>query len=264
MRKYITILVLSFFTISLHAQDTLYKTDGNRQVVNILEINQSQVKYKPYMKEDAPPYIILKTSISKIVDKNGNTTTFAGFISPVDSTHIISNPTQHNSSNGRNFISMNVADLFVGILTLNYEYTLESGKLSLKVPLSTGFYSLSGSNNQYNDSYYPGATIIGTGIGLNFYPRGQRPVSYFLGPALYYRLYNYSSYDPVTYIYKNEVGSLIGIFIQNGVLFHAGQKFNLSIDVGLGYLGISQTSNYYTNQYEGIRFRIGINVGLKF
>ncbi len=232
-------------------------------MVNILEINKTQVKYKPYSNPDAPKYVILITSVSKIVDKNGKTTTFAGIVNPSDNIYHNSTIPDVKNPAGIHFISMNVADLFTGLLTLNYEYTLESGRLSLKIPLSTGFYTLSGSYNQYGDSYFPYTTVFGTGIGLNFYPRGQRSVTYFIGPAFYYRSFNYSVADPGTYIYNNKVGSFTSFFIQNGVLFHAGTRLNLSIDAGLGYAWINTAIPYYSDHKLGYRLKIGINVGFK-
>ncbi len=263
MPKILFILVFAFCTVHLHAQDTLYRTDGSHQVVNVLEINKTQIKYKPFSNPDAPIYVILNTAILKIVDKNGTTTTFTSSINPSDNSITESSIPNLKTLSGSHFISMNIADLFTGLLTLNYEYTLESGKLGLKVPLTTGFYTLSGSYNQIGESYFPYTTIFGTGIGLNFYPRGQRSVTYFIGPAFYYRSFNYSVADPGTYIYNNKVGSFTSFFIQNGVLFHAGTRLNLSMDAGLGYAWINTSIPYYSDHKLGYRLKIGINVGFK-
>jgi len=267
MRNLVFFALFFFTAFNLSAQDTLYRTDGSHQVVQVLETNKSQVKYKPYHDIDAPVFVILNTSVTKIVYQNGTTVEYAGFVSPSDSLRPVTVNPEPKGSTGRHFLSLNAVDLFTGLLTLNYEYTLESGKLTLKFPLSTGFYTLTGSADLYNESYYPSATIFGTGIGINYYPKGKRPVAYFLGPSVFFRFYNYSIYDQVTGKYSTDVGSIIGFFIQNGVLFAAGPKLTLSTDFGLGYTFIDQVTPYnaeYTEQYDGFRLKVGINVGFKF
>jgi len=259
MRYFLAVLLLSFCSVNLQAQDTLYKQDGSRTVVNILEIRQAEVKYKFYSKPDGPVFILNKNYISKIVRPNGEVISFP----------VYEDRTDQNSYNTsfirRNIISLNVSDFFVGMITVNYEHSLKSGKISLKIPLSSGFHTLSGTHNDYSfDTYLPVTTIVGTGIELSFYPAGHRQVDYFIGPSLQYRLFNaeYGYYDPVSSIYsvKKSTGTFTGFFIQNGVFFQTGPNLALSLELGLGYVNITDTDR----PYGGIRMNFRTNIGFKF
>lgn len=259
MRYFLVVLFLSFYSVNLHAQDTLYKTNGSRNVVKILEIRQTGVKYKSSSNPDGPVFVLNKNYISKIVRQNGEVISF-----PVYVDHAVQN--QFNAGFiRRNILSLNVSDLFVGMFTVNYEHALKSGKLSLKIPLSTGFHTLSGTHNEYsNDTYLPVTTIVGAGIELDFYPAGHRQVDYFIGPSLQYRLFNadYGYYDPASSIYslKKRTGTFMGFFIQNGVFFQAGTKLALSLELGLGYVNITDTDR----PDGGIRMNFRTNIGFKF
>ena len=265
MQKLLVFLVVAIFAVNLHAQDTLFKTNGQRQVVTILDIMQTQIKYRPYLTQDAPVFIIQNRYVSKIVFKNGETKTFTAKATTPDSTNNIPFPKQENNTNSRHFISLNAADLLMGMFTIDYEYTLGSGKLGLKFPLSTGYGIFNQTNVDYGyGRYVPRSTIIGSGISLNFYPAGLSQVAYFVGPSFQYRKFraDYNFFDPVnyttTYIKRN--GTFISLFIQNGLLFQAGPKLNLNLNIGLGYAHITETEN----PDNAFRMNLGANIGYRF
>jgi hypothetical protein len=265
MRYLLLLLLLSVYADNLHAQDTLYKMDGSRTVVNILEIKQTVVNYKTYSSPDGPVFVLNKSYISKIVRQNGETISFPGMIATEDT---IRNNYSNNPITkfyGRHFFSLNTGDLLSLMVTLNYEYTFKSGKFSLKFPLSTGLYSFSSSPEYYyNERYVPSKTIIGSGIDLYYYPFGQKPVAYFLGPSFEFRIFRNDTYvyDPITYVsvLHKDIGTRYRIFFQNGVLFKVGIHFNLSLNLGLGYSQPDQPNDSRSN----IRLRGGLNIGYKF
>ncbi len=216
MTKLLVFVAIVFYSVTLSAQDTLYKTDGSRQLVTIIEITQSQVRYKPYSNPDSPPFAILGKYITQIVNADGQITTFEGSRSVADSVRILNSVQLVKAGAGRNIISLNVTDVLIGMISANYEHILPSGKLGLKIPLSVGFNTIAG--NRYDYSYYkysPRTTIIGSGIDLDFYPGGQRQVSYFVGPSLQLRLFNadYTYYDPVSFVYSSQ-GIPLSVYIE--------------------------------------------------
>ena len=266
MRAAAFYILILFSCNLLQAQDTLYKSNGSISPVKILEIKQAQVRYRYSSTPDGPVFVIPKEYIFKIVYATGETISFSAKTSgPVAS----NDAGQNNDSkwkNGRNFISFDVADLIVGMVTFNYEYTLNSGYLSFKFPITAGFHSF---NQDYNDTYYsegylPKMTIIGSGINLNFYPGGQGQVAYFVGPSFELRAFHdyRTIYYPYTstYVTKKEIGILYGLLIQNGVLFQAGPHLNLSLNLGLGYGNRSS----FANTYGYFMTRAGANIGYKF
>ncbi len=265
MAKLLVLVAIVFYSVNLFAQDTLYKTDGSRQLISIIEITQSQVRYKPYNSPDSPPFVILGKYISKIVSADGQITSFQGSRSEADSVRILNTVQQVKAGLGQNIISLNITDVFVGMISANYEHILPSGKLGLKIPLSVGFNTIAGNHLDY--SYYkysPRETIIGSGIDLDFYPGGQRQVSYFVGPSLQLRLFNadYGYYDPVSSFYTtiNKTGSFLGFFVQNGVSFQTGSRLNLSLELGLGYAWITETQD----PNNGFRANFRTNIGIRF
>lgn len=265
MAKLLVFVAIVLYSVNMSAQDTLYKTDGSRQLITIIEITQSQVRYKPYSNPDSPPFVILGKYISKIVKADGQLTTFEGSRVKADTVRIITPVQQVKVGEGRNIISLNITDVFVGMISANYEHILSSGRLGIKIPLSVGFNAIGGNRLDYsNYMYAPIETIIGSGIDLDFYPGGQQQVSYFVGPSLQFRLFNayVDSFDPVSSIYtmESKKGSFFGIFVQNGVSFQTGSKLNLSLELGLGYAWITET------QVRNNRFRANFrtNIGIRF
>jgi len=266
MRAAAFYILILFSCNLLQAQDTLYKSNGSISPVKILEIKQAQVRYRYSSTPDGPVFVIPKEYIFKIVYSTGETISFSAKTSGPVASNDVGQTNDSKWKNGRNFLSLNVADLIVGMVTFNYEYTLNSGCLSFKFPINTGFHSF---NQDYNDTYYsegylPKMTIIGSGISLNFYPGGQGQVAYFVGPSFELRAFHgyRTIYYPntSTYVTKKEIGILYGLLIQNGVLFQAGPHLNLSLNLGLGYGNRSSFGN--TNGY--FMTRAGANIGYKF
>lgn len=265
MRAAAFFILILFSCNLLQAQDTLYKSNGTISPVKILEIKQAQVRYRYTSTPDGPVFVIPKEYISKIVYSTGETVSFSVLTTSPAASNDMSYNKEPKWKNGRNFISLNMADLIIGMVTFNYEYTLNSGYLSFKFPINTGFRSfIQDYDTYYSEGYLPKMTIIGSGINLNFYPGGQGQVAYFVGPSLELRAYrDYRSFyypNTSTYVTEREIGILYGLLIQNGVLFQAGPHLNLSLNLGLGYGNRSS----FGNTFGYFMTRAGANIGYKF
>ncbi len=69
--KHLSILALGFATSFSFAQDTLYTVSGQKIPAKVVEINQTEIKYKKANNPDGPVYVVDKTDIALIEYKNG-------------------------------------------------------------------------------------------------------------------------------------------------------------------------------------------------
>lgn len=70
--KHLSILALVFATNSSFAQDTLYTVSGQKIPAKVVEINQTEIKYKKANNPDGPVYVVDKTDVALIEYKNGS------------------------------------------------------------------------------------------------------------------------------------------------------------------------------------------------
>jgi len=246
MRTYISITLLFFASGYLHAQDTLYKADGSVHIVKILEVNDSQVKYKLYDNQEGPLYVIGKDNVTRIKFENGLIEDFPVHLPEKIIPLIKIDP--RTTDFGRNFISVNIFDLLTqNTLTFGYEYTFKSGLISLKVPVSFRFD---------NNGYYPGHKSFGTGLDLNLYPYGQGKAKFFYGPSFEYRKYEFSNSN-------YEINSVYALLFQAGYLFQPTKHLNFSINAGIGYARLISDNSYYNNTGD-VATKAGLNIGYKF
>jgi len=247
----------------LHAQDTLYRKDGAKQIAKILEVNETQVKYKPGSNLNGPTYVINKDDVIKIVYETGGVDVFPKKITD----DLIPKRKEDPRSNdfGKNFISVNVPDIWFGSLTLNYEHTFKSGDFSFKCPLSLGLVSMGLANapTRYYDNrgYYDRDKIFSTGLDFYYYPIGQGKARVFFGPSVEYGQFNYWTYlynpnPPYNSYTQKERATYHAILMQNGLLLQPSKHFNISINAGIGYSSAIR--------YSTITVRGGLNIGYKF
>ena len=74
--KFLTAIVAMAFPFMAHAQDVIVKTDGNTIATKVIEVGQSEIKYKKFNHQDGPTYTILKTDVSYINYENGERESF--------------------------------------------------------------------------------------------------------------------------------------------------------------------------------------------
>ncbi len=243
MRIFIYITMLVFASSYLHAQDTIYKADSSVQIVKILEVNETQVKYKLFTNLDGPTYVIGKEYVSLIVYENGSEETFPKSIPDHSIAAPKIDPRTHDF--GRNFISLNVYDLLVlNTLTFGYEHTSKSGLIGFKIPLS---FALN------KKDIYRENKVFGTGLDLNLYPYGQGQAKFFYGPSFEYKKFT-------TYYQYNDINSAYALLFQAGFLFQPTKQLNFSINAGIGYARLFK-SEYNTGE---VASRVGVNMGFKF
>lgn len=70
-RTFILFITLLLWYATLLAQDVIVKKDGSTIISKVLEINQTDVKYKNYSNQNGPVYIIKKSELLAINYENG-------------------------------------------------------------------------------------------------------------------------------------------------------------------------------------------------
>lgn len=69
--KKLSILFSLFAGLGLQAQDTLYTVSGQKISGKVIEINQTEIKYKKANNPEGPTYVVDKTDVALIEYKNG-------------------------------------------------------------------------------------------------------------------------------------------------------------------------------------------------
>ncbi|HMT30131.1 MAG TPA: hypothetical protein PKD91_12710 [Bacteroidia bacterium] len=188
---------------------------------------------------------------------------------------------------GRNYFSATISDVFFGFATIGYERILKTGKFGIKLPLSIGFNephisSFNGSSPyQYHyydgwdqTGYYSTNKIFSTGLDLYYYTGGQGTLRYFIGPCIefgqfYYKYYETTNTQPVSYTVKKEIGSYGALIFKNGMLFQPTKSFNVSLTIGAGfYQEQTKYDNSNVNSFYDIEdlfaVEFGLHIGYKF
>lgn len=75
MRK--LLILLSFASLNVSAQDVIVKKDGSTILSKVLEVNQNDIKYKKHSNKNGPTYTINKSDIISINYENGEKDTFS-------------------------------------------------------------------------------------------------------------------------------------------------------------------------------------------
>ncbi|MGL4599091.1 MAG: hypothetical protein ACRCYO_16345, partial [Bacteroidia bacterium] len=208
MKTFSIFLFLFFFSISAYAQDTLYRTNGSKLIVKVLEVNAQTVKYKRTTNLDGPLYTIASAEVLKIAYSNGEVDVFSA--APGQSK---SNPGLGKMYDYRMdsifrpwYISANMFDLTIGIFSVNVEYDINK-QLTIRVPVSSGIYGIQSmiSSNDPDVFYYNQYKKFSTGLELHFFPNASYARSFYIGPAIAYgeleapyQYYYYPNPNPIT------------------------------------------------------------------
>lgn len=239
------------------AQDTLYRADGSKEIVTILEVNETQLKFLKHANPGGPTYVISKNDVVKIAYQSGIIETVSHQSSPAPKDPI-------SRDFRRNFISINITDLFFNLVTLGYERIAKSGAFSVKVPLSFGV------GDQQHDRmnvYYSSNKIFSVGADFYFYNSGQGRARFFYGPSLEYGQFRYPTfsynYNANSYNSGSAQATYFAFLCSAGVIFQPDRHFNISMNAGLGY-SHRQVGLYSFYPESGLTIRGGVLMGYKF
>jgi hypothetical protein len=258
-------------------------------IVRIIEINNSQVKYRNPEGQGGPLFVLNRMEVSKVVYSDGRVEMFNN-----NSTGPIANTNPYGSIWGekkvdplstnfkRRYLNLNVTDYFAGSITIGYEYFTKDGDYSLRIPVSIGLKTLGANSFKIREtefeeiqSYYRENKKFSTGLECYFYPYGQGKVRYYFGPAIEIGWFNYTDEVQLTgfpYTFKDVdmTGSFQSVLVQQGILFQPTAEINFNIGLGLGYCQ-SRFRHQDINGYETLSSkrsefaaRYMLTVGYKF
>lgn len=279
------ILVLLALASIAAAQDQIFKKDNTKVDAKILEINQTEVKYKLFTYQDGPTITISKSDVALIIYQNGSHEVFNVPATPTETIVLEPGYRDYDKTNDlklrdakqarqkmlfdtltstRQVVFFNVLDLFNGDVGLSYLREFAHNKLNVYVPLSVGFTDAWSSNtfNMTNMNFNNVANfkydrkVFEAGLGIN-YQVSNRAVTYFVGPLFAASQFNGTYTQGNIYYYGSPSTSLNHSFvvnnycymINNGFLFRFTRNFNGMINAAMGYNHQDFISGHPANYY---------------
>lgn len=255
------------------AQDQIFKKDNTKIDAKILEINQTEIRYKLFTYQEGPTIVISKSDVAMIIYQNGSHEVFNTEPAPpqnnapqvisyrdYDRVNYLKEREAEAARQQRLFdtltktkqvVFLNLLDVFNGSIGLSYLREFAHNKLNVYVPLSAGFTD-AWSSNTFNlvTTHYSNVQqfkydrkVIEAGLGINYQVSNRRAVTYFAGPLFtasqfngYYTLgyqYYYGGYTPASS--HSFVVNNYAYMINNGFLFRFTPNFNFMINAAMGY-----------------------------
>lgn len=252
MKKTLRFLWIFLFVLNLtsFSQDVIYKKDGSREEVKVLEINSKEISYKKFSNPNGPTYFLEREKVSLIAYENGEHEL-------IDSETVLEPEKEPEIAQEykANIFALHLFDVIFGDIAVSYERILNTGMLGLKIPVGIGFYGEENQNGfpDFNNVFY-------SGFGLNFYPGRQGKARYFVGPHI--RLgkgKHWSSYsgtrDYVDFFY-------LKYLVDNGLTLTPVENLAIEFILTTGIRYIPESDGQLEKVLPTMQF--AINLALKF
>ena len=220
------LLIFTLFPYLTFAQDNIILKNGEEINTKIIEINESNVKYKKYNNQDGPLYTISKDKIFLIKYSNGEK-------------EILSN-TSSNNSRSKNIKNKKI--LISGASTFYYQNTFENDN----------FYSSSNLNLTASvGGFLTRNFVLGASFAFTSNTNGSYSnTSSAIGPFI--RGYNKNLYSQVGYALGDGVNILTA---------GAGYQIFLNKSESVSF---NPTFIYFTRSYNSDVFQEGFLIGFEF
>lgn len=238
---------IAAFLLSLvsNAQDKLRLKTGEELQTKIVRVTKSKITYVKHSNVAGPEYEIDKKTVKEIQFENGETENFEN-----------SNSLPFEVK--KNIFSFNYGDFLANRFSFSYERLINKGKVGFKIPFGVTYQN----PNYYNNNrmlYY-------TGLDVNFYPLGQKRLTYSVGfgsrvgvvNEYYYYPYYYEPYYDTYYYPGNVQRFAAGFYMNNGLTLHLIENMSISGKVGLG---LRDTEGYNWAQFNTVG---ELNVSIRF
>lgn len=263
--KYIFSLSIFFCAYVLNAQDIIYKKDNTKIEAKILEINQSEVRYKMFANPDGPLYIMYKSDVVKIEYPNGQVEVYNPEIKKEEAHNIkddyVQNPKKDVSAYTpdfdltRNIVSVNLLQVMLGFASASYEWVAPSGMVGIKIPVGVNFDS--GNSISLATLSEDNSDFFG-GIAFNLYPKRKKRVAYVVGPYLQVGQFSYQAYQYPYSGYRTYMdGVYYAVYINNGMEVLIARDFSFSFCGGPGL--IRKIGSHYNSSSYGFDLPITLN-----
>ncbi len=181
----VKIFILIFISsLSISAQDMIYKTDETIISSKVLEVGASTIKYKLFGNSLDNVFEIPKNDIHHIIYQNGIKEFYNTSPKRVFDVHEDTQPSMNNNDFKRNIIALNCFEIAFTNFSISYERISVSGKSSVKIPVSFGLGGRPNTNNyvsQTGTTQFLQNKIFSGGVEFNLYPLGQTRNTFYLG-----------------------------------------------------------------------------------
>ena len=280
MKKIIYLLfVFTIFSLNIFSQDKIEKKNGEIVEAKILEVGESEIKYKIFTDLEGPTYSVDKDRLKKIIYQNGREETYEGSLKDASL----------YADQARSAIKLNFLAPLAGYTQISYEKNLKPGR---SYELSLGIIGLgkrqkredyrsnydmnSGNYTSKTNTFYRGAAgaFVSGGYKFiklpNFIRNGDKfshiLQGWYAKPEVILGVYGQNEYPK--YINQQSTTPLpveketvaLGAFIINlGRQWVLGDAFLIDLYGGMGYaLDNQDNSNGETflNGYGGNHFAL--------
>jgi hypothetical protein len=253
--KILYLFILIFYTIQLKAQDIIIKKNGEIIKGEIIEKNNSIVKFKQHNSANNILYSIEMKDVQKISYANG-------YMEELDKNSIEKKEENKKEKFYKNSIGVEINKFFINALCLSYERFFKENMISVRIPFTLGrsFFGDNSNYSIYTFEQYAGVTtfyvqnrkpmfvwyyapyfngmIYSVGLNLNYYPN-KKQKGYFTG---LYANFGEFGYGIRPYNYSNNNFDIL----LNGKHYSAGviHGFRINTNYRLSFSILTQTGLY--------------------
>lgn len=272
MKKTIYLLTVTLlFSIQAFSQDKIYKKNGEIVEAKVIEIGETEIKYKVFTDQDGPIYAVDKDRLTKIIYQSGREETYQNSL----------RDTSLYTDQAKKTIKLNFLSPLLGYTQLSYEQNIKPGR---SYELTVGIIGLGKRQKTEDYNYYSNGTttynkyyrkaagaFVGAGYKFvklpNFVRNGDKYSHILQGayakPELMLGAYSQVSpensfYEPSVNMLNEKETVLFGAFIINlGKQWILGDSFLIDIYGGIGYGADNQDNSTY-DSYNGNHFALNI------
>jgi len=265
MKTPIKLILIAFLICTkAFAQDKIYKKNGDVISVKVLEVGESEIKYKLLNDSNEPIYSIDKDRLKKTVYENGREELYKTSLKDASL----------YEDQARNALKFNFLAPLMGYTQLSFERSLKPGRsyeLTLGI-IGLGkrqklyrYYNYDMNGNYYTTTKYREAAGVFLGAGYkfltlpNFIRNGDKYSHILQGwyakPEIMLGAYSQNNFK--NQLEEKETVTMGSFIINIGKQWVLGELFLIDLYAGLGYALDNQGYEY--NNYNGNHFALNID-----
>lgn len=275
-RSFLLTMTTIALSCSLHAQDKIFRRDGETIDAKIKTVGTKTITYSRFDNQSGPEYTVLKTEVASIKYQNGSEDVFEQAVrrgthrhSKEPNADVAEQTPGTKIKYGPNLLALAPIQFTENGLgfSLSYERILDkAGIIAFSMPVVATF-------NLNNGTYYNNTT--GTNVnghqdamyyampGIKLYPTGgYGRVRYGIGPSLVVATGQKSSvtYDQYGNMnYQTQTHTLLGMMVNNSLNMNPSAHIYLGFEFGLGFTYLNKVGglNQDTNVIAEGSFKVG-------